>query len=253
MKRNAEGIYLIESDRHFPYEDKAYSSILLQVAIALGKDVKGWVNLGDLLDNPQCSRHLKDPRRMAYLDEDIEKVNAHLDDIEAALPAGTTVDLLEGNHEDRIRRYVLSNASAVAGLVSTLPREFSIGERNGRAKCKWLWHGIEDWRSLHIGDTLIHHGVYYDKHCAQTNLDRYCAKTGLNFIQGHTHRLQYAHNGTFFSATLGHGSAQQGYEPTPCDHVKAFGLLTLYKGKTSLECYIVENDTAVVRGKIFRG
>lgn len=253
MKRTAEGVYVIESDRHFPYEDKAYSSIILQVVLALNSDIKGYVNLGDLLDNPQCSKHLKDPRRIAHIDEDILKVNEHLDNIEDAVPKGTDIDLLEGNHEDRIRKYTLQNAAAVIGLVSTLPKEYDIVGRNKRGKCKWHWHHLEDWRSLQIGNCAIHHGVYFDQNVAQQNLIRYCGKIGLNFIQGHTHRLQYAFNGSYWSCTLGHGSAQIGHEPTPNDWRKAFGLLTVYKGKSTLETFTIDNDTAVVRGKTFKG
>lgn len=252
IKRNKEGVYLIESDRHFPYECKAYSSIVLQVVQALGKDLVGFVNIGDLLDNPQCSTHLKDPRRMAYIDEDIEKINDYLDNLESVLPAGASMDMLEGNHEDRIRKYTLRQAQAISSLISTLPKEYCLSERTKRANQVWQWHKLETWNGLTVGNTVIHHGHYFDRHTAISNLQRYCSR-GYNFVQGHTHRAQLVFNDRHFSMTIGHGSNEVHHEPVPTEHRKAFALLTVYKGGTAPELITVDDGRAIVRGKVFKG
>lgn len=241
-----DGLFVIESDRHFPYESLEYSSIVYKLVKFLKPS--GYVNLGDLLDAPQATEHLKDPRKMNRIEEDIGKVNTHLNTLEEEMPRGTVIHLLEGNHEDRIRRYMLQRAKNLVGIIPDFRSMYGLKDRDG--KCKWTWHPIDVWDSLKIGNTVIHHGHFYNKHVAVQNLDRYCVK-GVNFIQGHTHRFQYATNGSFFSASLGHGAIDRkiAHMPTPNDHELAGAVLEVSKGKGWLHPFIIRDGETRIFGK----
>lgn len=252
MRCFKEGLYIIEPDRHFPYQDTKFSNIVYKLI----QDFKpqGFVNLGDLLDAPQATEHLKDPRKMGRIEDDIASVNLHLDTIHAAMPKGTSIDCLEGNHENRISRYIIARAKNLVGLVPAFDKQYEFKERNACGKCLWTWHPIDKWDSLKIGNTVIHHGHFFNKHVAVQNLEKY-GKYGISFIQGHTHRVQYATNGQVFSASLGHGAiaSKIAHTPTPNDWDQAIGFLTFYKNQSSLEIYRVVNGLSTIRGKIYKG
>lgn len=244
-----EGVYVIEPDRHFPYHDPRFSNVVLETISIIRPD--GYINLGDLGDFPQISTHDKDPREMRRVEEDIEDINAYLDDIEGTMPKHSVVHLLEGNHEYRMMRYAMRQAKDVIGLLPSWAQNYHFTERNRRGRCRWFHHAYPKWQSLRLGNTLIHHGKYFDKHTAASNLGRY---RNTNFIQGHTHRVQYATNGDTWSATLGHGQMPgMHHEPTPGEHDQAIGILTVTARREDLEIYRVVNGQAVVRGRVIQG
>jgi hypothetical protein len=205
------------------------------------------------VDAPQITEHLKDPRKYGHIREDIEAVNEHLDTIESEMAAGSVVCLLEGNHEKRVWKHATRYAKGLLDLVKSWPEVYGLKERNGR-KCKWEWHELNKWDSLRIGDTVVHHGFYFDKNVAHTNLTRYCSY-GVNFLQGHTHRRQYASNGRYFSASCGHGAIAEkiAHNPTPVDWEQTITLLENYKGRSTLEQYEVVNGVARIRGRLVKG
>lgn len=252
MRRFKEGLYIIEPDRHFPYQDPRFSNIIYKLI----KDYKpqGFVNIGDLLDAPQATEHLKDPRKMGRIEDDIAAVNLHLDKIHAEMPKGSTIDCLEGNHENRISRYIISRAKNLVGMIPAFDKQYEFKDRNACGKCLWTWHDLNIWDSLKIGNTVIHHGHFYNKHVAVQNLERY-GIYGVNFLQGHTHRVQYATNGSVFSASIGHGAiaSKIAHMPTPNDWQQAITFFTFYNGFPTLEIFKVNNGTCVVRGKIYKG
>lgn len=248
MSYATDGVYLIEPDRHYPYHDKRFSNIVLEAISILRPD--GFINLGDLGDFPQISTHDKDPREMRRIEEDLADINAYLDDIEGTMAQGSTIHLLEGNHCFRMMRYAMRQAKDVISLLPSWPQNFMFDARQGR-RCIWHHHPYTKWDSLRLGDTVLHHGFYYDKHTAASNLVRY---RHCNFIQGHTHRVQYVSNGDYFSATLGHGAMPgMNHTPTPGEHEQAIGVLTVFKGRGELEIYRVRKGKAIVRGHHIKG
>jgi hypothetical protein len=245
-----DGVYVIEPDKHVPFHCRGFSNVVLETIHHVKPD--GYINLGDALDFFQLSDFDKDPRRINFVDEDMADYVQYLDDIERTMPKGGVVHQLEGNHEDRLRRYVWRRAPAITGLVGTVATSIQLPERNRRGRLRWVWHPIDNWCALRIGNTVIHHGHYFNKHTAVNNLDRY---RGCNIVHGHTHRLQYAHNGDYWSATVGHGSDPKltMHTPTPSDWQQALGLLTVYKGKGSIELFEVNKGVAHIRGKLIKG
>lgn len=245
-----DGLYIIEPDRHFPFEDKQYSRLVYKLIERFQPE--GYINIGDALDFYQLSTYDQDPRRKNDLIDDLSLVGFHYDNIEARMKPDSRMDLLEGNHCYRLWRYICRQAPALHSIVPSVPKVLDLDMRNARGKCRYSWHPMAQWDHLRLGNTVIHHGYYFSKSTAVSNLDKY---RGCNFIQGHNHRIQYASNGDFFSASLGHGARPDSSSHTPAqnDHAQAIAFLTVRKGKGSLEIFTVKHGRAIVRGELMEG
>lgn len=246
----SDGLYVLIPDLHFPFQDKRFGSMVLQVTAHL--QPRGFVQLGDALDFWQLSTFDKDPRRKDMIEQDAALYATYLDEVGKVLPTGAVMHQLEGNHSYRLIRYIWRNAPALANIVPNVPSLLKFDARNAAGKQKWIWHPYTKWDSCKIGNTVIHHGHYYDVAVAVSNLKRY---RGVNFIQGHTHRVQYATNGEFFSASLGHGSltAHTGHKPAPEEWAQCLGILTVSKGKGSLEIAQRHGNELRLWGRTFKG
>lgn len=247
-----DGLYIIEPDAHRPYHCARLQSILYQVMEWL--QPRGYVNLGDFVDWFQLSTYDKDPRRVNCIEDDLALHASHLDEVEKLLPVGGAIHQLEGNHEHRLRRYIAANAPALAGVVPDVPALLRFAARNAASKVRYHWHPVAKWNSCKIGDTVFHHGTFFDKSTAVSNLTRY---RGVNLVHGHTHRVQYAENGDHFMATLGHASDESFtmHRHVPSDWSRALGLYTVYKGRGSLEICTMRRGSIQmsVRGRVFTG
>lgn len=234
--------YLIVPDIHVPFHDIAFVRLVTKL-IKLIKP-NGVVQLGDALDFWQVSRFDKNPMRKQTLMDDVKMYSSIIDEWESALSTNAEFFQLEGNHEDRLRRYIWQNAKELAdGWVKTVPELLNLRKRG--IKCSW--HEISNWQSLKLGNCILHHGHYYNIHTAVGNLTRY----PTSLITGHTHRFQFVSNGDRFSATLGHGSNESdtAHQPTPTGWQQALGLLTVINGKSTLEPILVRNGECILYGK----
>lgn len=237
--------YLVIPDIHIPFHDPRYLRIISKVISTIKPD--GVIQLGDALDFFQISRFEKDPERINTIFDDIAIYKEILNSWEKLLPKGGELHQLQGNHCERLTRYVWSQAREISRAVKPLPELLNLKSQ----KIKYRWHPLKNWTSCQIGDCVLHHGHYYNQHVAQANLTRYPTK----LITGHTHRFQYVSNGEKFSATLGHGSneALTAHTPTPTGWQQAFGILTLINGVTYLEPILVTNGKALVYGDLITG
>lgn len=245
-----DGLYVICPDLHFPFQDPRFCSMLLQVLEWLKP--RGYIQLGDALDFWQLSTYDNDPRRKDDIDQDVALYSKFLDQTSLALSPDAIIHQLEGNHSYRLIRYLWRNAPKLVNIVPTMPSMLGFDKRNEAGRHKWIWHPYTKWDSCRIGDTVLHHGFYYDQNVAVNNLKRY---RGVNFIQGHTHRVQYATNGDCFSASLGHGSNVKftGHKPAPEDWAQCLGLLRVHKGKGSLEIAQRTGNELRIWGHTFKG
>lgn len=238
--------YLIIPDLHFPFQDDKYLTLILKI-VKLIKPY-GIVQLGDALDFFQISKYEKNPARKNEVTDDITMWSRTLDKWEAALEVGGEIRLLEGNHCDRLRRFVWAQAKELHKMVATMPEMLQLRERNKRGKLKWTWHPLAKWDSCQIGDCILHHGHYFNTHVAVNNLIKY----PKSLITGHTHRFQYVSNGDRFSVSLGHGSNESltAHSPVPTGWQQALGILNLNEyNKTSFDPILVSNGKAVVYGQ----
>jgi UDP-2,3-diacylglucosamine pyrophosphatase LpxH len=237
--------YIVVPDIHVPYHDPSFIA-LITAAIKIIRP-NGLVQLGDALDFWQVSSYDKNPLRKQTMMEDVQIYSKILDEWEQALPRNAEIIQLEGNHEDRLRRYIWKHAKELAdGWVRTVPEMLNLRKR--RIKCSW--HEIANYQSCKIGDCILHHGHYFNEHVAVGNLKRY----PKSIITGHTHRFQMADSGERFSASLGHGSNehQTAHQPTPTGWKQAFGILTVVNGKSSLEPILVHKGQCVLYGKVLK-
>lgn len=244
---------LILPDAHVPFACKRYNKIIEKVITDYKQEIDFVVHLGDLIDAPQISFYDKDPRRLNLLEDDIDSARRLLLQWQTKTKPQCKWHLLEGNHEFRLRKYIIKNCNAISGLVpywnelldiNNLPRDTT-------------WHSYDKWDSCIISNTILTHGVLFSKHIAVNNLTKYTKVLpgGNNIIQGHTHRYQYASDGRHWSASLGHGA--QAYTishlNTPIEWQQAFAFLHCVDGQDYLEVHLVHNYQTIINGKVYKG
>ncbi len=247
-------VWLVIPDLHFPYHDLKYVKVVTALIRILkvrhGANFRGVIQLGDFGDFWQLSDYDRDPSRQANVLDDLLAYSAQLDLWEKELPEGASYYQLEGNHEDRLRRYIWRKAPDLLKLVKSFPEVLRFAERNKRGHVAFKWFPLSDWRGCKIGDTVFHHGHFYNKHVAVGNLDRYPTK----LVTGHTHRVQFASNGERWSASLGHGSNENdtSHNPVPANWQQAFGVFTSVNNVGSLEVVLVNDGVAAFRGEVLK-
>lgn len=148
--------------------------------------MRGWkpdlvVFIGDFGDMYSVSDHSKDPARKDLLADEVAAVNKELDRVQA-LVDGNAV-FIEGNHEDRLRRYLWDRAPKLLGSceVSSLYR---VRERG--------------WRHIKYRDLHRIHNVSYTHDLGRSGA--YAARQSLidlggNLVFGHTHRGTVVYQG----------------------------------------------------------
>lgn len=169
---------VVLSDMHIPFQDKSVCRMALSF-IKEQRPAKIHL-LGDISDCYSISRFMKDPRRKEDLQEDLDKTVSFLRQVRATAPDAQII-YSEGNHEFRLRRYLASEARALAGLRSlNLPSllEFS--------KLKIIWRQQD--RPYRIGALLYTHGQLVRKWSGATARGHF-EKYGCCVIHGHSHRL----------------------------------------------------------------
>lgn len=163
-------------DTHAPYHDvKA-----VETAIAIGKEHRPdeLVIEGDFFDCYTISDYDQDPAKAArLLQEEIAEGVALLLRLEKELKPKRVV-FIEGNHEDRVTRYLRRNAPKLMGTMN-VRQILGIPDR---------FHFIP-WgpkNKYFCGKLVVTHGTRANKHCAAAMAERY--KCSVLF--GHTHRVQ---------------------------------------------------------------
>lgn len=185
--------WLFVPDTHVDYHDRAAWALALGVSRALRPD--GVCILGDFLDCYAVSFHEKSPSRAGRLVDEIDAANRCLDELEAASPNARQRVFIEGNHENRLNRYIASNAKALHGMPGLTIREALRLDERG-----WAW--VPYHEHCTIGDTAVTHdggraGVYAVR---QTMM-----AMGQSLIIGHVHRVASQHESTLDGrAMVGH-------------------------------------------------
>lgn len=168
-------------DLHCPYQDDRAVDIVCQVAQDLRPDEV--VDHSDGVDFYQLSPFSKDPARQDELQDDLDVAYAVRKTLTTAIPGARWILLAGGNHEDRLARYLASQAQELHGLraleLTGLLRLDDLGWEMGPAEQEYL-----------AGRLVAIHGERYSKHAgwgAKKELE-------LRFFQqsvmmGHTHKI----------------------------------------------------------------
>jgi hypothetical protein len=137
--------------------------------------------LGDFADFYAVSSHSRSPARTGNLEEEIDDVNAGLDELDQL---GGNRYFVAGNHEDRLERYLTTQAPALFHMVK-VERLFRLKQRG------WSYTSYGD--SMKIGRLHVTHdcgnaGPY-------AHIKAQAAYEG-NAVIGHTHRMASVFTGT---------------------------------------------------------
>lgn len=174
---------LLQPDAHYPFHDKRACELLLRVAERTKPDVL--VVLGDHFDFYAVSDHRKDPLRKLNLEAEIASGDEGLRAYER-LGVFKRLVFCEGNHEERLSRFVADKGSDVlralapAGLLQTrsLPEALDLKSRG------WEWIPYKEYGrigSLHFTHDVERAGKTAHEH-AQQDFE-------TSSVIGHTHRL----------------------------------------------------------------
>ena len=173
----------VMSDMHIPYHDKKAVKLFLKIAKILGVD--HLLQVGDLVDCYAISKYSKDPDRASgvNLQKEFDEAVAFL---EECLDITPYVTVLEGNHEQRLMKYLKEKAPGLFGL-----RDLTI-----RRLLKINQLGVEYTTHKFLGQLYVFHGDQWTKSgsphssmTAKTNVER----SGLNVMHGHIHRMGEYH------------------------------------------------------------
>jgi len=138
---------LVIADLHIPFSDKLCVETVLEYADEYKPDII--VILGDLVDFYKISKYVKNPLKKSVSGE-LQEGGGFLVDLRNRY-RNSEIIYKQGNHEDRMTRYIMENAKEIYDLVSDLlPQKLRLNElkikyivepfRIGRL---WLLHGHE--------------------------------------------------------------------------------------------------------------
>ena len=134
--------------------------------------------LGDFMEVSSLSGYDLSKRRKIEgqrFEKEVALAEHELDILSDLCPV---VTYLEGNHEDRVERY-LDDHPELEGMVE-LPKRLKLAEKG------ITWHKTN--KLVKRGKLYFTHGVYYGKYFAKKTVDEY----GCSIVVGHAHRHQIA-------------------------------------------------------------
>lgn len=175
--KDGSRILVAFSDMHIPFHDKASVRALLRFAQEF--DPTHLIVPGDGLDFYTMSDFDKNPSRQFTFKQELETGHSVLRKIELATGKADRY-WIDGNHEDRLRRWLWRHGAAIAGLPSLEPQK--------------LLH-LDDWKHLPYGSSVNVMGVVVE-HGEVAGLNassQMQKKRGTSGVCGHTHRLHDLH------------------------------------------------------------
>lgn len=169
---------LVVPDTHAPFHDQRAWKLMMQTARAVRP--KMIIHLGDLFDFYAVSSHSKNPRRATELKYEIREGRRLLKQLADLAPT----QLILGNHEDRLQRYVEGRAPELYEIV-TAKSLMGLGKLGVRS--------TPYRQSFRLGHMRFTHDVngMAGKHAIVNSL----GAMGHNVCIGHIHRIGYHVNG----------------------------------------------------------
>ena len=162
-------------DVHAPYHDEAAWALTMKAAKGFKPDTV--IQQGDWNDNYCISRFPKNPNREDNLESETETCRQQRTEVDELEP-GRKV-FTEGNHEDRLPRYLMDKAPNLFDSVTT---------------DKVFQYTANDWELVPYQDSIKIGQVYYTHDAG--NSGKYPTKGALDTFQhsvcvAHHHRIQY--------------------------------------------------------------
>jgi len=163
-------------DTHSPYEDKYAWSLMLKVAKWFKPDIG--IHIGDLADCYSISDYPKNPERADKHDWEAQEARNRREELDVILEGKRKV-FCEGNHEDRLPRYLMKRAPE-------LFKNFTVD--------KMLELTANEWEHIKYQDSVKIGAVYYT-HDTGSGV-KYPTRLALETFQhsvvvGHNHRMEF--------------------------------------------------------------
>jgi hypothetical protein len=105
-------------DTHFPYHDRKAWTLFKRVLLAYRKRIDEIVFMGDFADFFAVNSHGTHPQVFNMLKDEVAAIKEEFDWFDKHFPKAKKV-FIEGNHENRLERYLLSKAPALFGVTET--------------------------------------------------------------------------------------------------------------------------------------
>ena len=228
---------------------------MLEVASYLKSQIKEIVILGDHADFYSVSSHAKDPRVFSMLEDEVVDVLAGLEEIDVNFPDAKKV-FIEGNHEFRLERYLCDRAPALFGVTETR----SVLGFDQRPHWKFVNYGPNQSHQV-LGSKLV------ARHEPLASSAKATASKALcSLVYGHIHRIEESHlvglDGTnhvcFSVGWLGDKRKDKIFDYVKAHHQWQMGFGLAWVDSTTgyfyhQKIHILENNTCVVNGKLFKG
>lgn len=171
------GVGMVIGDIHLPYHDRP--TIERAVSEAVKRQAKWIILNGDTLDSHDLSEHDKDPGAARY-SEEIKVGRQLLRWLRGKLPKARII-VKEGNHDDRLTRYMMRRAPVISGLdgfdVPSLLKLADVGAE---------WVGGK--RRIEAGKLNIIHGHEYHGGGGVSPARWLYLKAGYVAMTNHFHR-----------------------------------------------------------------
>lgn len=187
-------LIMVVGDHQAPFEDPRLHDLTLRWL--QDNQPAECVHLGDLMDFPDISRHPDDPENVAIANECLQSGHQVLADYRTASPS-TKIKLMPGNHDDRLRKYVIEKARPLYGLKrANMPdsygdvvHDISYLLRLDELDIEYVDpKGPYDLAQINLGTKLaVRHGWIVRQKGGESAYQS-LQKTGYSILVGHTHR-----------------------------------------------------------------
>jgi predicted phosphodiesterase len=186
--------FIYASDLHFPYENKDNVEAFLKGVAKVKPDTI--ILGGDIVDFYKISRFDKDPLNPITLQDEIEVVQDFLESLRN-VSSRSKIYWLEGNHEERLTKYIRINAPEFASLPAlSFTRLFELDKFNVEY--------VKDTTVLQIEDWVFRHG-HENGNGSTPGLSarKGIMMYGKNYIQGHIHKANIIRVSNFSGDFIG--------------------------------------------------
>ena len=203
-------------DVHAPYHEPDAYNLALDYLKALKPKVNRIVLAGDYADFYQISFWKNDEKRMEFEDE-VDEVGSMLQDLRRKFYR-VPIDYLEGNHEQRLFRYLRDKAPDLA-FRNSIEDVLGLRKRNINyiSNIGLICSGAQPYK---LGKLNVLHGHEKKVSFGAVNLARlFYLRCKVNVIAGHHHKSDYSlvkkldgsHEGAWTVGTL--GKLHEAYQP----------------------------------------
>jgi len=237
-------------DVHIPYHDETAYNLAINYLTNLKPKISQLVLAGDYVDFKDVSFYKTDPDRMTF-EAEIELVNNYLTALQNKFK-NIPIIYLEGNHEQRLFRYVQDKAPNLSFRnritdVLGLPKRKIIYISN-------IKEIVEGRQAFRLGKLYVLHGHEKRVSLGAVNLSRlFYSKCKTNVISGHHHRTDFClvkkinqiHEGAWSVGTL--GRLAEPYLPLN-DWNHGFAYVDVYE-----DGFFEVHNKIIIEGKVING